>query len=401
MKLSFRTTTLIAAICTTVYVVLCWLFHDYGWAIFEGHILRWQYAMKPFQWLAIASIVLILATATRSRITIPKSNLILRILSGIYIAIILSIVTAIIHSWYYGHGPTVFWREDRWYAAMYRYAYFYGLRYLVPATLWGLYIFYDKLGFKTNSSNPQQRKTLSVITWLIGGTLTFSVLCDCIYLIFATTWTPLQIPEWSYLLPYWKVEGLLRFVTYIALIYWFVHVLFPELDTINQSRNTHCAPDSKNEQRFKFNRTLTLASIGTMIFSGLLSSYMMHYKRPIINDLIGSDIVNSVEAIAVSIAVICLILSWIMLNKMAITQLPNPRGYKIYNLVCHLLIQICIICGMVIGIYQDSGTHPSLIHDICAHMLSYTFLAFFITQTIRVITYTLPNKFPQSDCSLR
>lgn len=400
MKVSFKTTTLIAAICTSVHVVLCWLFHYYGWMLFEGHILRWQYAMKPFHWLAISSIVLMLTTAVRSRITMPKPDFLWRIVNGIYIAIFLSFVIAIIPSWLDGYGPSIFWWEDRWYAAMYRYAYFYGLRYLVPITLWGMYFFYNKLGFQATNSNPQRLKTISVVTRLIGCTLAFSIVCDCIYLTFAATWTPLRIPEWSYLLPYWKVDWMLRFVTYIALIYWFAHALFPELDTINQSRNSNCLPGSKNEQRFKFNRTLALASVGTLIASGLICLYLERYDSSIIINMGFSDLdkyerCNNIfyimEAIISIITALCLIVSWIILNKMAFTQLPNPRGYKIYNLVCHLLIQGGIISCIVLEIYQDSCTHSSPLLDISAYLFLYAFLADFITQTIRVIAYKLPN----------
>ena len=386
---NFKTTTLIAAICTSIYVVLCWLYHDYGWTIFEGHILRWQYAMNPFRWLAIASIVLMLASACRLRISIPKSNLIWRIISGAYIAIFLCIVIAILHSWLDGYS--LLWWDDKWYAIMYRYAYFYTLRYLVLLTLWSMYIFYDKLDFQTNAPNPQQQKTISVVTWLTGGTLAFSIICDCIYLIYSATWTPFQVPEWSYLLPYWKVEGMLRFVTYIALIYLFVYILFPELETINLSRNSNCPTGSNNEKRFKFNRTLILASIGTMIVSGLISLYISHYHRPTIDELIGYDLAYSIEVITHYITWLCLTISWIMLNIMAITQLPNPRGYKIFNIVCHSLIACSIICGIVEGICQDSCTQSSPLFAFSGFTLYYTFLAFFITQTVRVITYKLPN----------
>lgn len=385
MKPSFKTTALIAAICTTIYVVLCWLYHFYGWTIFEGHFLRWQYALKPFEWLSTASIVLMLATAVRSRIAIPKSNLFWRILSGVYVALFLSIVIAIINSF---NESSFFWWNDRWYSIMYRYAYFYGLRYLGPATLWGMYIFYDRLDFQTNNSNPQQLKSISIIAWLIGGTLAFSAICTCIYLFLAATWTPLQIPEWSYLLPTWKVEWMLRFITYIALIYLFAHIFFPKLDTINQTRNSHCTPGSISERRFRFNRTLTLASVGSMFVFGLISFYMAHY-RPLTDELIG--IANSIETCAGCIAIVCILISWIMLNIMAITQLPNPREYKIFNLICHLLIVGGIISGIVIEICQDSCTHSSPLFDISVNMFLYAFLTFFITHTVRVIAYKLPT----------
>jgi hypothetical protein len=178
-----------------------------------------------------------------------------------------------------------------------------------------------------------------------------------------------------------------------------VHFVFPQIKTINTTRNSHCTPDSFDESTFNRNRATTLILIGVAITALLViclrkpmlrGSYLFHYY--VLHDLEWSytrALTLYDEVIpCISAFILCIsgILSWIMLSIMAFRQLPNPRGYKIYNTVCQIITW---------GSFGVTFLAPNGIDEIFITIFLVSFCAFFITTTIRVISYSLPKQLEQ------
>lgn len=85
------------------------------------------------------------------------------------------------------------------------------------------------------------------------------------------------------------------------------------------------------------------------------------------------------------ILLVTLPVSWIMLSFMAFRQLPNPRGYMIYNISCHVIAWTSLIISCVLTWKLEPMANTFAIIAL------FTFCAFYATQTIRVISYSLPN----------
>ena len=179
--------------------------------------------------------------------------------------------------------------------------------------------------------------------------------------------------------------------SWIASTLVLVHFVFPQIKAINTMRNSHCTPGSFDERTFKHNRTISLVLVGLSLiafavcyFSDdiLQGSYFFHYY--FLHDMEWEfmDAYYMFESIAKISAVtllVFLLFSWIMLSIMAFRQLPNPLGYKIYNIICQILFCGCILLAVITS--EDDFWLLSL----------YPFCAFFITTAIRVISYSLPK----------
>lgn len=188
-------------------------------------------------------------------------------------------------------------------------------------------------------------------------------------------------------------------IRWIAPTLVFIHFVFPQIKTINTTRNNHCVPGSFDESTFNRNRATTLILIGVAITALLViclrkpmlrGSYFFHYY--VLHDLEWSytrALTLYDEVIpCISACILCIsgILSWIMLSTMAFRQLPNPRGYKIYNTVCQIITW---------GSFGVTFLAPNGIDEIFITIFLVSFCAFFITTTIRVISYSLPKQLEQ------
>jgi hypothetical protein len=163
----------------------------------------------------------------------------------------------------------------------------------------------------------------------------------------------------------------------------FVHFVFPHIKVINATRNSHCIPDSFDESTFHRNRAITLVVVGVAIVSFIVAfvSYTMSYHL-LYRNLYLFQILRSVAAIAGCIAGVTTIISWIMLSIMAFRQLPNPRGYKIYNIVCQII---------TLGSFGATFLAPDGMDEVFGTIFLISFCAFFITTAIRVISYSFPT----------
>lgn len=161
-----------------------------------------------------------------------------------------------------------------------------------------------------------------------------------------------------------------------------------------KTRNSHCTPSSFEERTFKRNRIISLIFVGITIVSVAIMfvcSYYMHgrhffHHHPY--DLYADSFMffKTTLCICALVLLVSLPASWIMLSFMAFRQLPNPRGYKIYNISCHIIAWTSLIVSIVLTILiiEPMG-------QIFATISFFTFCAFFVTQTIRVMSYSIPH----------
>jgi hypothetical protein len=172
-------------------------------------------------------------------------------------------------------------------------------------------------------------------------------------------------------------------VNYIAPIMILTHFVFPQIKAINSTRNSHCTPGSEAERTFKRNRKITLVAAGSAIvflclgYVGYCVSKRFHHP--------GGMVLSALEYIAFfdyCIAFFAFLISWIMLSIMAFRQLPNPLGYKIYNIVCQIITWGSLLVAFLVSDGMD---------ERFATLFLISFSTFFITTTIRVISYSLPK----------
>lgn len=172
-------------------------------------------------------------------------------------------------------------------------------------------------------------------------------------------------------------------VKYIAPILPLVHFVFPRIEKINYMCNNHCTPGSYERRTFKRNRMITLVVVGITIVSFVLAfvSYTLSY-RLYYRNLPLYEFMHAISSYAGCLTFLAGIISWIMLSIMAFRQLPNPRGYKIYNIVCQIITW---------GSFGATFFAPDGMDEVFGTIFLISFCAFFVTTTIRVISYSLPT----------
>ena len=176
-------------------------------------------------------------------------------------------------------------------------------------------------------------------------------------------------------------------VRWIAPTLFFIHLVFPQIKTINTTRNNHCVPGSFDESTFNCNRIVTLVAVGVAI-AALCAGYICFFaeKRLYFREGVIYNTIDDIACVCLCVAGVALLASWIMLSIMAFRQLPNPRGYKIYNIVCQIITW---------GSFGVTFLAPNGIDEIFITIFLVSFCAFFITTTIRVISYSLPKPLEQ------
>ena len=200
-----------------------------------------------------------------------------------------------------------------------------------------------------------------------------SVLCSGYVLCFASS----SIKSW---------------VRWIAPALVFVHFVFPQIKAINTTRNSHCTPGSLAERTFKRNRMITLVLVGVMIISSIIGMAIFHgvicHEAAFLKSgyLKQYTILHNIGVTSLSVMAFALLSSYILLSIMAFRQLPNPIGYKIYNIVC----QIVTWGSLLVAFLTPNG-----MDEIFMTIFLLSFCAFFLTTTIRVISYSLPKQLAQ------
>lgn len=179
-------------------------------------------------------------------------------------------------------------------------------------------------------------------------------------------------------------------VRWIAPTMVLTHFVFPQFGFINTMRNNHCTTDSYDERTFNRNRAITICMVGLAILSFALCQifvpacedyYIRHYHMGNYNDMMYNHLQVLSTISLCTLGISCLI-SWIMLSIMAFRQLPNPLGYKIFNIVCQVLTW---------GSFSTAFFVPYTVEEKLAMLFFLSFCVFFVTTTIRVISYSLPK----------
>lgn len=195
-------------------------------------------------------------------------------------------------------------------------------------------------------------------------------------------------------------------VRWIAPVLVLVHFVFPQFKNINITLNSHCTPGSFEKRAFGHIRYITLAVVGLAVLALVVvnlsgpvfrGNYFFHYY--VLQDQDWSvmpsfDLYQSFIQIAPYVLGIPMLISWLMLSFMAFRQLPNPKGYKIFNIACQ-----CFVIGTIIAVFisclPDVNYFESGLLDFLAPMSIIVAIAFYITTTIRVFSYSLPKQSEQ------
>ena len=83
-------------------------------------------------------------------------------------------------------------------------------------------------------------------------------------------------------------------------------------------------------------------------------------------------------------------ITWLLLTFMAFFQLPNPRGYKIFNWV-FLVLNLCLPIGLVIYILFDGHAPADTIGILLGLTGLFTVILNLLWTFVRVVLYRIPK----------
>lgn len=180
-------------------------------------------------------------------------------------------------------------------------------------------------------------------------------------------------------------------VKFIAPVLPLIHFVFPSIKEINLTRNSHCVPGSLAERTFRRNKTFAVVMVIISIVAFCLTifcakmlyvAYIRH-NLYILNYENRSFLFRIMGIIGAFSFCVSAFIAWVMLSIMAFRQLPNPRGYKIYNTVCLCLILVSFILSVVLTRIDSPA------QDLFVDIFITSFSAFYITTAIRAVSYSL------------
>ena len=176
-------------------------------------------------------------------------------------------------------------------------------------------------------------------------------------------------------------------VKWIAPVMVLAHFVFPQIKDINTTRNSHCMPGCFNEKTYKVMRIATITSIGLTLLSFLLCITLSRISRDILSRYdVYLHWANDTAMVLAYGTLLGVLISWIMLSIMAFCHLPNPLGYKIYNILAQIITWGTFVASIVINGY---------IGEVFASISLFAFISYILTQTIRVMSYSFPKPLEQ------
>ena len=89
---------------------------------------------------------------------------------------------------------------------------------------------------------------------------------------------------------------------------------------------------------------------------------------------------------------VCIGIIWILLTFIAFFQLPNPRGYKIYNWVS-LVLNICFSLGLFLSIYFEGNAKMETIGVVLGIIGFFSLVSYLTFTFIRAVLYRIPRDF--------
>ena len=153
----------------------------------------------------------------------------------------------------------------------------------------------------------------------------------------------------------------------------------PVLIKLHQQRNSHCLNGSMIEKSYPAMRVVSYVFMGLSLvaFYCLMvwaSCFAFH------------DYVQSAgETLGV-----CIVILWIILTFIAFFQLPNPRGYKIYNWIS-LGLNLCLPIGILISIYFEGNSKVEDLGAAIGITGLFSLVTYLLFTFIRVLLYRIPN----------
>ena len=271
-----------------------------------------------------------------------------------------------------------------------------GIPYLFPSIYWRaivlisgmVWLFMLRKQPIENASPRSYRVTLILAMIMLAVPIVLEIISgiSCIFSGHALLFFSTAIKSW---------------VRWIAPTMVLTHFVFPQIIDFNATRNSHCMPGSYDERAFTRNRMITLVIMGIAACAlvvgyfcepVLRGTYFFHYY--VLHDLEwryapAYNLCQTIKQISEYTFYLSLFVAWIMLSIMAFRQLPNSRGYKIYNVICQCLAIGNIIAAVIVAMYKDSCSASS-VSDSLASVFFVIVAAFILTTTIRVISYSLP-----------
>lgn len=369
MKLSFKTTTLIAAIgliVYTIYVVVRYAIREFYPVPYHYDLLDDICVRLIFDILPVSLIVAGLGLYKQRPVNITKPFRILTIC--LFVALIGTLVFS-----YPTYTPHIA-------GVMYLFPSFYWRIILLTAGIAWLFILRNQPMEDATPSSYQVTLIIAMVLLALPVVLEaisgIALLCGNEYVLGLRSST------------------ILTWVKYIAPILPLIHFVFPSIKKINYTLNTHCSPGFYDKRTFKRNPIITLTLVGIAIVAMFVGVYIL----PILDDIyvrrhgIERELAyNAYLPYYTNISTICLWglivslpFSWIMLSVMAFRQLPNPTGYKIYNVICQCITWGSLFLAVIFSLAGQS------IADIFVVLFFIAGCAFYITTTIRVISYSIP-----------
>ncbi len=212
-KSSFKTTTLIAAIATTLFMILSWLLAPLEISDFGGNVILWVNKMEPLYCLCFVSYILMCATFYKSKLDLTGVSVVSRIISGVFIVIFTYLLLVRLRDKYL--DAPLPGNEA------YRIVYYYILRYSVLIVLWCMYIFYDKLGIQECLINQTQkfRKYVLVLAVILSVALTLHIIPVINDVVTSDTWLLSARPMFGR----WSIYvGILRNLLHCAIYITFI-----------------------------------------------------------------------------------------------------------------------------------------------------------------------------------
>ena len=152
----------------------------------------------------------------------------------------------------------------------------------------------------------------------------------------------------------------------------------PILIKLHQQRNSHCVPGSTIEKSYPALRIVSFVFMGLSLIA--FYCLMVWASCFTFHDYVGS----AGEALAV-----CGGILWIVLTFMAFFQLPNPRGYKIYNWIS-LVLNICFPVGLILAICYEGNATMDIIGAVMGITGMFSLVSYLLFTFIRVVLYRIP-----------
>lgn len=156
----------------------------------------------------------------------------------------------------------------------------------------------------------------------------------------------------------------------------------PMQNKIRMTRNSHCTPNSFFERSYPIMRIIALVGIGVALFL----FYMVRMGADYFHIYYFEDFVRFVAIVLLSIIGIL----WLLLTFMAFFQLPNPRGYKIFNWIS-LILNICFPIGIIIAICFEGNIKIENISEVLLIISFFSIISYILFTGVRVYLYTMPK----------